>query len=773
MSLKTTGLMISIGAIFTGATALATTTTSISKLETKISKLQTSKLTLKADSKEYEDATKKVDKLSTSLERLKLNQEKLEANKSQRKDFEDSMGRRLAMGATLATPVYKAIQFEDSMADVKKVLNGVSKEEFKAIEQDILKLGKSFSVPLEELATITASGGKLGIAKNNLVDFTSTVSKMVVAFDVDAKVAGDAAAKIMDNFKVDIKGLTVIGDAINHLSNQGSEASELIYILKETAGVTKEFGLSAVQTSALAHTFLKVGKNGATASTAINSILTKLSAASEQGTKFQDALAEIGFTGEGLQSDILAKPQEALEDFLNRVNGLEKSDKMGVLFNLFGMEYVDDISLLAGNLDIYKKSLESVSDVSKYQGSLDEEYLARMDTVKSKLITLGNAFSAIAINIGNILLPVMNGLISVFGGVADVLDYGIENFPTLTTVVVGLTTGLMGMAIIVPTVGYGLTFLKDGFIRFDNVLHLSTLKTKIWTFTKTVASKVLDLFRTKIVLTTIQTKAHTVWQGISTVATKTWTFAKNLASASLTRFRAIVVGTTIVTKFYLASLGLGAIASKGFAIATLFLSKAFNIAKIAVRTLIGATGIGLLLVAAGLIYEYWEPIKTFFVNLWDNIKIGFNDGVNFISNAFTSPIETITTVWDNMFNWLSSKFEWVGSSIEWVKGVGSGIGDFFSSGKETIKNTALTTATATSLAIAPVPQMDLKEKNISNTVPIQSTINTASKQPSSVEHNNYNITINVTNPTSNVDIEKAVKKAIADLKRDNFNREIS
>ena len=93
--------------------------------------------------------------------------------------------------------------------------------------------------------------------------------------------------------------------------------------------------------------------------------------------------------------------------------------------------------------------------------------------------------------------------------------------------------------------------------------------------------------------------------------------------------------------------------------------------------------------------------------------------------------------------------------------------------KETIKNTALTTATATSLAIAPVPQMDLKEKSISNTVPIQSTINTASKQPNSVEHNNYNITINVTNPTSNVDIEKAVKKAIADLKRDNFNREIS
>lgn len=759
MSLKTTGLMISIGAIFTGATALSATTTAITKLETSIKKIETKQTKLQVNSIEYDLAQKKVTLLNNSIDKLKSNRAKIEVNNAKMDEFEKTMGKRTALAVTTFAPVYKAINFEDSMADVKKVLNGVSKEEFKVIEQDILKLGKSFSVPLEELATITASGGKLGIAKNNLVDFTSTVSKMVVAFDVDAKVAGDAAAKIMDNFKVDIKGLTVIGDAINHLSNQGSDAGEIIHILKETAGVTREFGLSAVQTSALAHTFLKVGKNGSTASTSINSILTKLSAASEQGTKFKDALAEIGLTGEGLQSNILAKPQEALEDFLNRINNLEREDKMGVLFNLFGMEYVDDVSLLAGNLDIYKKSLESVSDVSKYQGSLDEEYLARMDTVKSKLITLGNAFSAIAINIGNILLPVMNGLISVFGGVADVFDYGIKNFPFLTTVFTSIGFGAMSLAVIIPTLGYAWFFAQNGLLKFKSMLQVLTTLIKINTYTTAFS--------------TVTTKAYAIAKGIATISVKAFTFAKVLATKAVSAFRFAIIATTVVTKFWVASLGLGAIASKGFAVATLFLSKAFNIAKIAVRSFLGATGIGLLLVAVGLIYEYWTPITNFFSNIWDNIKIGFKDGVNFITNVFTSPIETITTIWSSMFDWLSSKFEWIGKSIEWVKGVGSGIGDFFSSGKETIKNTALTTATATSLAIAPVPQMDLKEKSISNTVPIQSTINTASKQPSSVEHNNYNITINVTNPTSNVDIEKAVKKAIADLKRDNFNREIS
>ena len=41
-------------------------------------------------------------------------------------------------------------------------------------------------------------------------------------------------------------------------------------------------------------------------------------------------------------------------------------------------------------------------------------------------------------------------------------------------------------------------------------------------------------------------------------------------------------------------------------------------AKIGVRAFMGATGIGLLVVGASLIYEHWEPIKTFFTELWDN-----------------------------------------------------------------------------------------------------------------------------------------------------------
>ena len=367
MSLKTTGLMISIGAIFTGATALSATTTAITKLETSIKKIETKQTKLQVNSIEYDLAQKKVTLLNNSIDKLKSNRAKIEVNNAKMDEFEKTMGKRTALAVTTFAPVYKAINFEDSMADVKKVLNGVSKEEFKVIEQDILKLGKSFSVPLEELATITASGGKLGIAKNNLVDFTSTVSKMVVAFDVDAKVAGDAAAKIMDNFKVDIKGLTVIGDAINHLSNQGSDAGEIIHILKETAGVTKEFGLSAVQTSALAHTFLKLGKTSEVAGTGINAILTKLSTADKQGSKFQDALAQMGLSGEELKDSLQKNPQKALEDF---IANYPNSDK--IEFAKKELESFSNTVKLSSNSIVNLDDLKNAKDGKKVKFILDK-----------------------------------------------------------------------------------------------------------------------------------------------------------------------------------------------------------------------------------------------------------------------------------------------------------------------------------------------------------------------------------------------------------------
>ena len=60
------------------------------------------------------------------------------------------------------------MDFESSMADVKKVVDFDTPQQFKQMGNDILALTRKIPMAAEELAAIAASGGQLGIARNDI-----------------------------------------------------------------------------------------------------------------------------------------------------------------------------------------------------------------------------------------------------------------------------------------------------------------------------------------------------------------------------------------------------------------------------------------------------------------------------------------------------------------------------------------------------------------------------------------------------------------------------
>lgn len=134
-------------------------------------------------------------------------------------------------------PIKAAIDFESSMADVKKVVDFESSEELNAFGKEIRKLSQTIPLLPTELAKITASGGQLGIAKKDLMGFTTLVAKIGTAFDMSAEQAGDTMAKIMNVYGLGLKEMEGLGDAINHISdNSAAKASEITEILNRIGG---------------------------------------------------------------------------------------------------------------------------------------------------------------------------------------------------------------------------------------------------------------------------------------------------------------------------------------------------------------------------------------------------------------------------------------------------------------------------------------------------------------------------------------------------------
>ncbi|HAM04143.1 MAG TPA: phage tail tape measure protein, partial [Megasphaera sp.] len=97
--------------------------------------------------------------------------------------------------APLIAATKAAVDFESAMADVRKVVDFDTPQQFAQMNEDVLKLSTNLPMAADDIAKIVAAGGQAGIARQDLMQFAEDAVKMGVAFDVTAEQAGDMMAK--------------------------------------------------------------------------------------------------------------------------------------------------------------------------------------------------------------------------------------------------------------------------------------------------------------------------------------------------------------------------------------------------------------------------------------------------------------------------------------------------------------------------------------------------------------------------------------------------
>ncbi|GAA8968153.1 phage tail tape measure protein [Helicobacter pylori] len=402
-------------------------------------------------------------------------QTRLELERGSREKMRSEVMGVIASVGTVIMPIKVAMDFESSMAEVRKVVDFDTPQQFKQMGDDLLQMTHRIPMTGRELAQIAASGGQLGIARKDIAGFTETVAKMSVAFDMAADQAGDSMAKLANVYKIPIAQIGRLGDAINHLSNNSpAKASDLVNTLGRVGGVAKQFGLTELQTASLANAFISLGKTPEIAGTAINGMLTKLSTADRQGSKFQRTLKNMGISAQELKANIAKNGEQALVDFLKQLNKLPKAEQMGALVDLFGLEYADDVAVLAGNIEAYEKSIRALKETGSdgkplFAGSMDKEFAARSATTANNVQLLKNQLMHLAISIGSVMLPAVNSLVA---GLKPWVDYFIrlsEAHPELVRNVYKLIAALVGFKAGSFVVRYLFSFLTTGALQLGSV----------------------------------------------------------------------------------------------------------------------------------------------------------------------------------------------------------------------------------------------------------------------------------------------------------------
>ncbi|BET37238.1 phage tail tape measure protein [Wolbachia pipientis] len=379
----------------------------------------------------------------------------------------------IGLGLSLATPIKVAIDFESAMADVKKVVNFTQNtNEAEEFAQKLKKLSREIPLSAAELAQIAASGGQLGIDKDKLLEFTTTVAKMATAFDMSAEQAGDSIAKLANIYGIAVEKMEGVGDVINYLSdNTAAKANDMIEALARVGGNAKQFGLDINQTSSLVNAFVSLGKQPEKAATAVNALLSKLQTAEGQGKEFKAALESIGITAEEMSQKVAENGQNALLHFFEILEKVDRQERSQILLNLFGQEYQDDIALIVGSLEEYKKAIDFVADKEKYNKSMQKEFNNRASTTANNLQLLKNTIAELGMNLGSVMLPPLNWISKILRSISTGIAWFAEKCPILTTGVMSIISALIIGKIAVVGFGYAFALAGGGILTFKAILQ--------------------------------------------------------------------------------------------------------------------------------------------------------------------------------------------------------------------------------------------------------------------------------------------------------------
>ena len=526
-----------------------------------------------------------------------------------------------AIAAPLIEATHEAIRFESVMADVKKVVDFDTPEQFKAMSGDILKLSTELPMAAEGIAQIVAAGGQSGIAREDLLAFAESATKMGIAFDITADQAGDMMAKWRTAFKMNQEEVVALADKVNYLGNTTAASAPLISEVVTRIGPLGEVGgVASGEIAALGASIVGTGTSSEIAATGIKNLILGMSAGAGATKSQAAAFASLGMTAEDVASRMQVDAKGAIIDVMKAIQALDADKQAATLQDLFGKESIGAIAPLLGNLENLQENFDKVADATKYAGSMEQEYAARSQTTENQIKLAQGSLNALAINIGSALLPAIGKVMETVAPVLKEFAEWASKNEELIVIIAGVAAGIAALIVTIA----GMTLIVQG---------------------------------AALAYASFQLAAEFV-KGLQ-LATKIATAAQWAWNAAMT---ANPIGIVIMA--IAALIGILYVLYTHFEEVQEFCASVWESPAAAVIAFI--TGpIGMLIYCVAGIIANWETVKAWFTLLWENPSAAIEQFVYFLQSKLGEGITWAQEKWEALREVLSHPIDAV---VNFIKG---------------------------------------------------------------------------------------------------------
>lgn len=370
-----------------------------------------------------------------------------------------ALGTGIGTGMVVASVAKDAMNMEDVMADVRKVVN--FDDQAKSMERlkgQVIGLSTVMPITAEGFGQIVAAAGRSGIAEddlseavkrnggrqldaaradlvrsNALMQFGKDAAKMSIAFDMTAEDAGTTMATWRSAFNIGSEGVTKLGNQVNALTNTyGGNVAGVVGMVTRVGPLGAIAGTASGQIAALAQRLARLGIEEEVGATGIKNLLLSLTRGAAATPKMSAAFKQLGLDTVDVSKRMQKDAGGTMLDVFHRLAKLDASVRPGVLTRMFGKESIEPIAALLNTLPDLEKNFALVADQQAYAGSMEREYASRSKTTSNAVQLANNNFTALKITIGTTLLPTIGALAARLGRVFGAMRNFAAQHPTMT-----------------------------------------------------------------------------------------------------------------------------------------------------------------------------------------------------------------------------------------------------------------------------------------------------------------------------------------------------
>lgn len=469
----------------------------------------------------------------------------------------ESVGKDLTKTITLpiagigAAAVKIGMDFEESMSKVK-AMSGATSEEMVLLEKAARDAGATTSKSAKDAADALGYMALAGWDSTTSMEALMPVLRLSEAGNIDLAKASSLVTDSMSAMGLTTKDLPGYLDIVAQTArSSNTDIDQMAEAYLKVGGTLRGLGVP-LNESALALGFLaNSGIKGSEAGTALNAVMTNLTAPTGRAKQALDELSFSAFDSEGNFKGL----ENVLFDLKDKLSGMTEEQRNTYLAMIGGKEHVKDLNALLNGLDdSYDKLTLSLQDSN---GALEEVAKTMQDNNKGSLTELSSALEELGLKIYDVLKPSVANIIEAIQGFIDKLN-NLSPVQQETIVKIGLLVAAIGPALLI--IGKLITFAGNTVTAFSTVstaianaggviaLLTSPIGIAIGAITAIIAIGVTlymnwDTIKEKAGLlketivekwNNIKTSTSEAWENVKTTVSEKWENIKTKTSETLT-----------------------------------------------------------------------------------------------------------------------------------------------------------------------------------------------------------------------------------------------